>query len=138
MFDWQGSGPKARQTLEDCERAVESSLAINGWPNNRAACIIIDPEIEIWAWGNPTSMWQIVTASGAAAHKNRRLSRIKRQFDKFNRISNPKEVIERRMQRVGIVADGGLYRKLGMKTPMEPCSDRAMQKFRDTLQAWFP
>ena len=35
---------------ETLEIDLENQLKSNGWPNNNAAVIIIEPELEAWVW----------------------------------------------------------------------------------------
>jgi len=37
-------------TLEEIETRIEENLVNNGWAKEDIACIVFDPELEIWVW----------------------------------------------------------------------------------------
>ena len=50
MFDRHGCG-REDATREQLEREVEARLAQSGW-RDRAAAVVLDPELEIWIWSD--------------------------------------------------------------------------------------
>jgi len=58
MFDHDGSG--AENVLpEELEMKLESDLHANVWEENRAAVIVIQPELEAWVWGDSKQVDQV-------------------------------------------------------------------------------
>jgi hypothetical protein len=54
MLDREGSGVEACLSAEEMEDNIEDRLMRNGWRTSageqRAAAIVLDPELEIWVW----------------------------------------------------------------------------------------
>ena len=50
MFDREGCG-REHKTRTELENEIEERLSSSGW-GNRAAAIIIDPELENWVWSD--------------------------------------------------------------------------------------
>src|SRR5262249_27116434 len=48
-LDREGCGRTASRTVIEAE--VEQRLRQNGWPD-RCAAVVIDPELEVWVWGD--------------------------------------------------------------------------------------
>ena len=54
MFDREGCGNES-QTREELEAEIEQRLSQSGW-ENRAASIVLDPELEIWVWSDSSEV----------------------------------------------------------------------------------
>lgn len=135
VFDRQGCGHEQRPR-DELEQVVETHLAQNGW-NDRAAAIVIDPELENWVWSNSIhvdialgwrgrqpSLWEWLVEDGFALKRHTKPDRPKEAMEKALRISNKRP-------------SSSVFKQLAERVGVEACADPAFNKFRNTLQMWF-
>ena len=135
MLDREGCGQEhlSRKVLEE---QVEGRLAANGW-NGRAAAIILDPELEIWAWSDSPHVDMVLgwgtrepdlrtwlVTSGYTDHHGAKPSR-------------PKEAVREALRLVHKPPSSSLFSELAMTVGFDRCSDPAFTKFKATLRNWF-
>lgn len=127
VFDLDGSGGKGRAQTE---RDVENHLAQNGWPRGRAAAVVIEPELEAWAWCNPNNLHvrNILGVQSQAAFAKLAASAGR----------NPKNAFQMACRQAKKRRSPERYRELAEKLPVQNCQDPAFQKLMTTLQRWFP
>jgi len=128
VFDLKGSGGKGRSKTE---QFVERKLAPNGWPGGRAAAVVIDPELEAWAWCNPNNLNFVCRILGVPPQAD---------FAKLEASAgeNPKKAFQMACQLAGKRRSPDRYRELAEKLPVRSCQDPAFQKLMTTLRRWFP
>lgn len=135
ICDRHGCGQEAR-SRQDIEGRIESNLSANGW-TDRAAAIVIDPEIENWIWGD----WRVMTRalrwpeSPDLRHwliENGLLGRA----DAKPR--DPKGALESAIRFVDKRWSSALHKQIAEEARFERCIDPAFLKFRSVLQRWFP
>ncbi len=134
IFDREGSG--ATKGREDIETEVETRLAASGW-NDRARCVVVDPEIENWVW----------TASRHVADCMRWSANIEpREWlathglwpKEAAKPPRPKEALQAVLRETGQPRSSALYGELAQRVSLTRCSDPAFLKLRDLLMTWFP
>ncbi len=138
MFDHEGSGAE-KQTPEELEKKLEAGLAGNGWEDNRAAVIVIQPELETWVWGNSKQVDQVcgwgtripslrqwLVAEGDIETEQSKPKDPKTTFKKV--LSNAKPPKQ---------FSAAIFRELGEKVSFKNCQDRAFNKLQATLCNWF-
>ena len=127
VFDLKGSGGKGRSKTE---KFVERKLAPNGWPDGRAAAVVINPELEAWAWCNPNNLHvrRILGVQPQAVFAKLAASAGK----------NPKNAFQMACRQAGKRRSPERYRELAKQLPVQNCQDPAFQKLMTTLQRWFP
>jgi hypothetical protein len=137
LMDRVGGGALVeQQPRTDLEQEIEQHLSGNGW-RDRAAAIVIDPEIEIWVWsrvpevdialgwtGRRPSLWEWAVANG---HLHAGESKPHR----------PKEAMEAALSQVRKPRSSVIYRQLAETVDFTPCTDPAFLKLRQTLGNWF-
>ena len=137
VFDFHGSGER-RRTAAELEFDLEQELANAGWGRDEIAVIIIDPELESWVfgassrhlessvnWSQPQSIRDWLELHGHTSHGDPKPSDPQIALDEMLRLHG-----KRRSRR--------FFADLARKVSLARCQDRAFQKFRDTLQRWFP
>ena len=137
VFDREGSGRETASRIE-LETTVEAELKAAGW-GDRAAVIVIDPELENWIWSpsphvasslgwNQTnqSMQEWLVANKWLAE----VAQIKPE--------RPKEAMEAVLRLVKKPRSSALYRAISEKVSLVKCTDPAFAKLGDTLRTWFP
>lgn len=58
ILDRQGSGRES-SCREDLESEAEKRLSQSGW-NDRAAAVVLDPELEIWVWSDSPHVGRVL------------------------------------------------------------------------------
>lgn len=137
LMDREGGGALVeQQPRTDLEQEIEQLLSANGW-RDRAAAIVIDPEIETWVWsrvpevdialgwtGRRPSLWEWAAANG----------HLRAGESKPHR---PKEAMEAALSQVRKPRSSMIYRQLAETVDFTPCTDPAFLKLRQTLSNWF-
>ncbi len=135
ILDREGCGREAR-TREELEIQIEDQLERSGW-DDRAAAIVIDPELENWIW---TDSPHVPKALGWETDlPSLRQWLIKDQFWKHDRSKpdRPKEAMEKILRKTRKPRSSSIYLELAKKVGLKSCKDPAFLKFRATLSGWF-
>ena len=136
LFDRHGCG-KDKDSPELIEKDVESRLRKNGWSEDNSACVVLDPELEIWVWTTCDAVAEILgfgPKSTALTHflTTRNLLPAGRK-----KPSDPKSAMEQCLRQARKPRSARLFSKLAEKLPFRSCEDRSFIKFRRTLELWF-
>jgi len=136
VFDRDGCG-RSEESREQIERSVEERLGASGWAD-RAAAIVIDPELESWVWSDSPQV-DVVLGWGPDPDVELRQWLRERLFlvEEATKPARPKEALEAVLQRVRRVRSPALYRQLAEKVSLERCIDASFLKLRQTLFRWF-
>jgi len=135
ICDHHGSGSDAPR--EELEKRIEQQLRANGW-DDRAAAIVIDPELEIWMWGDWATLARRTDWSGdESSLKDWLRSRtLLRPGEAKPR--QPKEALQRVLKQTGKPWSSAIHESMAANAVTSECVDAAFQKFKLTLQQWFP
>ena len=136
VFDREGCGQE-QLTREELEAEVEQQLAAD-WAD-KAAVIVIDPELEEWLWSNSPHVatalgWRDTTKSIHQWLVEKALLPVATQV----KPDRPKEAVEAVLRHVRKPRSSAIYREIAGKVSLTSCVDPAFQKFRQTLRGWFP
>jgi hypothetical protein len=136
LFDREGCGRES-QARENLETQVEKQLRASGW-GDRAAAVVIDPELEIWVWSKsphvPAALgWESDLASLREWLIDHHFWR--RDQPKPDR---PKEAMEKILRIRSRPRSSSIYSELAQKVGFQRCHDPAFLKLRAALSAWFP
>lgn len=137
LFDFHGCGERNRSASQ-LENHLEQEFTRQGWGNDRIAFIVIAPELEAWIFG--ASFEQIRRAVGWSQSEPLRdwLVRNRHLPSGSLKPPDPKAAIEAILRRQKKPRSAKLYADLARNVSVAHCQDRAFQKFRSTLQRWFP
>jgi hypothetical protein len=135
MFDREGCG--SASSCEELEARVEQQLRVNGW-EDRASAIVIDPELEIWMWGNWSVLQDCVGWRIGSISLREWLINQKLMDDAETKPAHPKETLERVLRQTRKPRSGALFASMGEKVDASGCMDGAFLKLKSTLQRWFP
>ena len=136
IFDREGCGNESR-SREELEAEVEEQLARSGWPA-RSRAIVLDPELESWVWSDSP---HVDAALGWLGHTPPLRSWLAEQgllVEDATKPKRPKEAMEAAMRQVRKPRSSSIYRELADKVSVRRCTDPAFERFRHTLQSWFP
>ncbi len=136
MFDREGCGKEdlARQELET---RVEKLPAQNGW-DDRAAAIVLDPELEIWVWTNSPQLEIILGWQGRQPTLRSWLINQGFSNDLLAKPNQPKEALKKALRLRDKKPSSSIFRQLAESLSLDTCTDLAFAKFRETLKRWFP
>lgn len=135
-FDRQGCG-REEQTRQDLESEVEGNLARSGW-DDRAACVVIDPELEVWVWSDSPHVESVLGWEGQAPRLRDWLQQQELWLPAKPKPLQPKDCVEKALRRAGKPRSSSLYLRLARLVSMDRCSDGAFRKLKNTLSRWFP
>ena len=137
LFDHEGSGEEtlARGRLE---RKVEDILGRNGW-NDRAAVVVIDPELEAWVWSDSPVVDEVLGWRGRTPPL-RKWIRSQAEFSwskTAGKPGRPKEALDAALRLAGKQHSPSVFEDLGARVSVDRCVDRAFGKPKKVLTRWF-
>lgn len=134
LFDRHGAG--ADDSAEQFENELDQRLASYGL-GERTCCIVIDPEIEAWVWGESP---RVDEAIGWTPLENLRGWLRDNQWLRPGEFkpSRPKEALHAALKVAGKKPTAPLFRKLAENVSFRNCQDRAFVRLLTTLRTWFP
>ncbi len=137
IFDFHGSGER-RRTAPQLEIDLEQDLQNSGWGSDGVAVVSIEPELEAWVFG--ASARHLENAVGWSQPQSIRdwleLHGYVTQGDA--KPTDPQTALDEMLQIQGKQRSRKLFADLAGRISLIRCQDRAFQKFRSTLQRWFP
>jgi hypothetical protein len=118
------------------EAQVEDRLSHSGWID-RAAAIVINPELEIWVWSDSPHVDSVLGWS--ARQPDLRSWLVAEGFAEGpqSKPQRPKDAFERALRLAQKAKSSSLYRRLAERVSLGRCSDPAFLKFKSTLRTWF-
>jgi len=137
MFDREGSGRDDRQAGE-VENELEEQLARNGWNDERAAVIVLDPELEIWVWSDSPKVYRIMGWSGRIPSLRDWLVDEGFLSDSKSKPTRPKEAFRAALKERRKQLSAALFKQMAASVSLRRCRDRAFRKLTKKLRKWFP
>ncbi|MEW8957709.1 hypothetical protein MHOCP_21740 [Moorella humiferrea] len=135
MLDHKGCG-RERLSRKQLEKQLEERLSQSGW-GNRAAAIVISPELEIWVWSNSPHVDRIIGWTSGETDLRSWLVREGFPQDHKGKPKQPKEAFERALRQTGKPRSSSLYYQLATSVSLESCINPAFIKLKATLRKWF-
>jgi len=136
MLDHDGCG-KEKTSRDNLEEDLEERLSANGW-GDRAAAVVIDPELEAWVWGDPVHVGTCLDWRSSGKDLGDWL--VEKGFAESHNTkpANPKKAFKQALWTVKMKRSSSIYRQVAELADFSSCTDSAFQKFLITLQGWFP
>ncbi len=137
VFDFHGSGEK-RRTASQLETDLEQDLMRAGWGHDEIAVVSIEPELEAWVFGSSSRHlehiidWPQGRSIRGWLEQNGYLS------PGEMKPNDPQTAFDQMLELQGKRRSRSLFADLARNVGLARCQDRAFQKFRSTLQRWFP
>jgi hypothetical protein len=134
-FDREGCG-KDELTPQQLESEVVGRLTSSGW-GDRAAAIVIDPEVEIWVWSDSPEVDAALGWTGREPALRRWL--VNQGFLSAGgaKPQSPKEALESALREVGKPASSAVFLELAQSVSLARCNDPSFLRLRQTLCGWF-
>lgn len=134
ICDKHGSGQEVR-SREEIEGRIEGNLATNGWAN-RAAAIVIDPEVENWIWGDWGVTSRVLNWQGGPGLRQWLVEKsLLTPADPKPR--DPKHALESALRFVDKRWSSAFHKQIAAEARFESCIDPAFLKLRSILGGWF-
>lgn len=135
ILDLQGSGFRGISTaLED---ALDQELQNTGW-KDRARCVVIDPESEIWLFPGSTHLPTAIHLIESPEQIRIYLREAGFWPDDATKPGDPKRALEMLLRKA---KSGGLstviFRDVARHVSLARCQDRAFLRFSMILKRWF-
>lgn len=130
--DWEGRPLDAAHDLEaDVQRRLEGR-----W-GDRARCVVIDPEVEVWAWSDSPEVDTAMGWLGAEPSLREWLRRVDLLAPGEVKPADPKRAFDRALREVGIPASSAVFREIAENVSLNRCQDASFARLRATLVEWF-
>lgn len=142
FLDRDGSGQEALDR-EAIEARLESGLTTSGW-EDRAAAIVLSPELEIWVWSDSPEVDVALGWTGRTPSLREWL-RIEGHLPDpdaaqgVNSVkpADPKAAFLGALRASRTPRSASLFEKLAQTVGLDRCSDPAFLKLKATLRRWF-
>lgn len=136
MFDQEGSGMETA-SAEDIESRVSERLHAGGW-EDRAAVLVISPELEAWVWSASPEVERVFEWHEGRAAMSEFLSTAGVTADANGKFRPPKRAVELVLQRTGLKRSSALYGELARRVSLQRCVDPSFNRLVALLAGWFP
>lgn len=136
LFDRIGSG-REQQTREEIETDVITRLSASGW-GDRAAVIVLDPELEVWVWSDSPEVDRCLGWHGQQPDLRTWLRTEGRWLPDQPKPQDPKAATEQALRRASRPRSSALYEQLATSVSLQRCTDAAFFRLRQVLTNWFP
>ncbi|MGD0897167.1 MAG: hypothetical protein ABR915_04980 [Thermoguttaceae bacterium] len=135
MHDREGCG-RDDYSREALESEIESNLARSGW-HDRAAAIVIDPELEVWVWSDSPEVVGILGWTGRQPTLAQWLDQQGHCAPGQSKPQKPKKAVDDALRSSGKRRSSSIFRQLAERVSVHRCTDPAFWKFKALLQQWF-
>lgn len=135
LLDREGSGQEIKSRVE-LEAEIESRLSQAGW-GDRAAAIVIDPELEMWVWSDSPHVDTILGWQGKEPDLRTWLFEKGYLSTGVLKPPRPKEALEEALRAVKAPKSSSTYSRIAQKVSISSCIDPSFLKLKDVLQLWF-
>ena len=135
LFDRVGCG-REQKDRDELEQEVEDHLRRSGW-EDRAAAIVLDPELETWLWSDSPHVADVLGWSKGLDDLMIWLRQKDFWDERGFKPQRPKEAVEAVLRATDTPRSSSLYRQLAQKVSLNRCDDPAFLKLKSTLQEWF-
>lgn len=129
-----GRGDVERSVLES---DIESRLNAAGW-EDRAAAVVIAPELENWVWSDSPHVDRALGWEGRTVPLRSWLQDEDLLQAGSTKPSEPKRAVELVLRTVRTPRSSAIYFALAQSVSTERCTDPAFFKLRRCLREWFP
>ena len=135
VLDREGCGQESvtRELLEIC---IEDKLSRSGW-EDRAAAIVIDPELEAWVWSNSPHVDSILGWQGKEPCLRNWLQSREYLVPGAIKPARPKEALEDALKTARKPRSSSLYLQIAENVSIDRCVDPSFVKLKEILQKWF-
>ncbi len=132
VLDREGCG-KEDLTAEALEADLEKRLRQNGWDAEQVAAVVLDPELEVWVWSHSPHVASILGVTVG----DLQILWQSQPLSSTGKPLRPKETMQKILRCSRRPASPRIFQELAEQVSLQ-VHERAFDKFRRTLQGWFP
>lgn len=136
IMDYEGSGHEQLMSRTEMETDLEQRLNRKGW-HDRAAAIVIVPELENWVWSDSPHVDAVTGWAGRSPSLRSWLLEQGWLQSLGSKPVHPKEAMMAALRSVGKSASSSRYRELAEAVSFERCADDSFLKLKTVLKGWF-
>lgn len=136
MLDREGCGRESA-TRSELESEIEERLHQSGW-NDRAAAVVLDPELEIWVWSKSPEVDRALGWIGANPDLRSALNQEGLLTENSAKPKDPKAAMKYALRKTRISPSPSIYYEIAQSVSFRRCEDPSFLKFKEKLQSWFP
>ena len=136
MFDREGCG-REQLSREELEALVEDKLSSSGWAD-RAAAVVIDPELENWVWSNSPNVDGALGWQGVQPNLRTWLLDQNYLEEGQAKPGRPKEAMQAALRSMRKPPSSSIFKQIAESVSLKRCNDPSFLKLKKTLQNWFP
>lgn len=135
LLDKDGSG-KEHLSAEEIEGDLRDRLSATGW-NDRAAAVVIEPELEIWIWSDSPEVEACLGWTGR--HPALRDWLLVRELLRPDepKPADPKHAFRCALREVGQRPSASVFARIAARVGIDRCRDPSFARLRTRLSAWF-
>jgi hypothetical protein len=135
VLDHEGSGRDhlPPNVLED---QITSRLSAAGW-DNRAAAVVVKPELEIWVWSDSPHVARSLGWRSNTDNLRKWLEEEGYWRRGQAKPRRPKATMEHVLRTVRRPRSSAIYGELARRVGLNRCTDGSFQRLRGILQGWF-
>ena len=137
VFDFYGCGENSR-TASQLESALEQNFKERGWEDDDIVFVVIEPELEAWLFGAPFQRIETAIGWSQAIPLREWMESNGHLSAEEIKPSDPQAAIDAALKLQNKPRTSKMFADLARTVSLARCQDRAFQKFRSTLQRWFP
>ena len=139
LLDYEGCGADGDSQNAQSQEAMQQRLRCDlrsAWGDESDA-VVIDPELDAWAWGSDESLRQVLGWHDASTLRE---WVVQQRFvlHANGKPVRPKEALEAVCRRIRIPRSAALYGELAGRLSLQRCEDAAFLRLRSILRNWFP
>jgi hypothetical protein len=137
IFDRHGCGAsdKSRQEIE---AQVEGRLQRNGWKEDAASVIVIEPELESWVWAQSPQVAGLLGWGDEPGGLRPFLEGRGLWSEDAPKPADPKAALRAALRRKNKPLGARVFSDLASRVSVARCQDPAFQKLCECLRRWFP
>lgn len=135
MLDREGCGREGR-SRETLESEIEQRVSSCGW-GDRAAAVVLDPELEIWVWSDSPEVDKALGWTGRTPSLAEWLTSEGHSSPGQRKPKEPKKAVEAALRIARKPRSSAIFRQLAEHVGVERCTDPAFLKLRSVLRRWF-
>ena len=136
LFDRHGCGAEKKSRAE-IEGELEDKLRQNGWPDQTACVIVLDPELESWVWADSPHVASVL----GWLNRRTEMRPFLEQEGLWNadspKPSDPKRAMQAALRVNRLAPTARLFSQLAARVGLTHCEDPAFGKFAAVLRSWF-
>lgn len=136
VLDKHGCGREGAKR-EDIQQEIEQDLRRNGWDDDRAKAIVIEPELETWVWTGSPHVASVLGWKRESGDLKAWLMGRGLWSAGSAKPADPKAAMNAVLRQTRTPNSAALFGEIARRTTLQHCRCSAFMELKDTLQRWF-